>query len=712
LNLQAIFAIVAGMQKTFVPSEWEEKLYSQWERDGVFTAKVDPKKEPFSIILPPPNANADLHVGHAMYVYEDIMIRYHKLQGKEVLWLPGADHAGFETQYVYEKHLAKQDKSRFDFPREELYKDIWDFVMQNRDTMENQLRKLGFALDWEKKKFTLDEDVVQTVYQTFERMFNEGLIYRDKKLVNYCTHDGTSFSDLEVVYKDETVPLYYMKYGPFELATVRPETKFGDTAVAVHPTDKRYIEYIGKEIEVEGLLGTFTIKVISDEAVDPKFGTGVVKVTPAHDFNDYEMAKRHNLPLKQVIGFDGRLNEHTGPYKGMKVAAARAKVVEDLKAKGLITKVNEAYEHRVPTCYKCGRVIEPLPKEQWFVKVRPLTEKAMEAVEKGDIEVHPKRFKKVLYDWLDRFHDWNISRQIVWGIRIPAYQCGSDASEKGWFVSTEKPIKCLKCGNDCGFIRDEDTFDTWFSSSQWPMLTLKTQKDKELYDYFYPTTVMETGYDILPVWVTRMIMMGIFVTGKVPFKHVYLHGMVRDKKGLKMSKSKGNVVNPLVMIDKFGADALRATLVFQTTPGGDVSFAEDKIIGMRNFANKIWNIGRLLKMSEEEGKKGESEPSSEDKKALEELNIAHAALEKSVHKSMNSYEFARAFDDLYEFVWHEFADIYIERLKEAVRSGNIKVLEEMKKVFSTDLKLLHPFMPFVTEAIWKELNGEDTSVFD
>ncbi|MBP9815725.1 valine--tRNA ligase [Candidatus Woesebacteria bacterium] len=700
------------MQKTFVPSEWEEKLYSQWERDGVFTAKVDPKKEPFSIILPPPNANADLHVGHAMYVYEDIMIRYHKLQGKEVLWLPGADHAGFETQYVYEKHLAKQDKSRFDFPRDELYKDIWNFVMQNRETMENQLRKLGFALDWEKKKFTLDEDVVAIVYTTFERMFNEGLIYRDKKLVNYCTHDGTSFSDLEVVYKDETVPLYYMKYGPFELATVRPETKFGDTAVAVHPTDKRYIEYIGKEIEVEGLLGTFTIKVISDEAVDPKFGTGVVKVTPAHDFNDYEMAKRHNLPLKQVIGFDGRLNEHTGPYKGMKVAAARAKVVEDLKAKGLITKVNEAYEHRVPTCYKCGRVIEPLPKEQWFVKVRPLTEKAMEAVEKGEIEVHPKRFKKILYDWLDRFHDWNISRQIVWGIRIPAYQCGSDHSEKGWFVSTEQPKECLKCGKDCGFKQDEDTFDTWFSSSQWPMITLKTQKDKELYDYFYPTTVMETGYDILPVWVTRMIMMGIFVTGKVPFKHVYLHGMVRDKKGLKMSKSKGNVVNPLVMIDKFGADALRATLVFQTTPGGDVSFAEDKIIGMRNFANKIWNIGRLLKMSEEEGKKDESDPSSEDKKALEELNIAHAALEKSVHKSMNSYEFARAFDDLYEFVWHEFADIYIERLKEAVRSGNIKVLEEMKKVFSTDLKLLHPFMPFVTEAIWKELNGEDTSVFD
>jgi len=706
------------MQKTFVPSEWEEKLYSQWERDGVFTAKVDPKKEPFSIILPPPNANADLHVGHAMYVYEDIMIRYHKLQGKEVLWLPGADHAGFETQYVYEKHLAKQDKSRFDFPREELYKDIWDFVMQNRDTMENQLRKLGFALDWEKKKFTLDEDVVQTVYQTFERMFNEGLIYRDTKLVNYCWKDGTSLSDLEVIDKEisesATVEaeggLFFVDYqivggGSIQVATTRPETMFGDSAIMVNPADERFKDKVGKTALIP--LINKEIPIIADEYVDMKFGTGAVKVTPLHDVNDFEVAKRHNLSAIQVIGFDGKLMQ-TGmdSYDGLRPIIARVKIAEDLKL--------EPKKHAkvIKTCYKCGKTLEPLPKEQWFVKVRPLTEKAMEAVEKGDIEVHPKRFKKVLYDWLDRFHDWNISRQIVWGIRIPAYQCGSDASEKGWFVSTEKPIKCLKCGNDCGFIRDEDTFDTWFSSSQWPMLTLKTQKDKELYDYFYPTTVMETGYDILPVWVTRMIMMGIFVTGKVPFKHVYLHGMVRDKKGLKMSKSKGNVVNPLVMIDKFGADALRATLVFQTTPGGDVSFAEDKIIGMRNFANKIWNIGRLLKMSEEEGKKDESDPSSEDKKALEELNIAHAALEKSVHKSMNSYEFARAFDDLYEFVWHEFADIYIERLKEAVRSGNIKVLEEMKKVFSTDLKLLHPFMPFVTEAIWKELNGEDTSVFD
>lgn len=702
------------MQKTFVPSEWEEKLYAQWEQKGVFTAKADPKKEAFSIILPPPNANADLHVGHAMYVYEDAMIRYNKLQGKEVLWLPGADHAGFETQFVYEKHLAKQDKSRFDFPREELFQNIWDFVMQNRETMENQLRKLGFALDWEKKKFTMDDDIVAIVYQTFERMFNDGLIYRDLKLVNYSPFDGTAFSDLEVLHEERQDNLWHITYksieGDFDIvvATTRPETLLGDTAVAVHPEDKRYKDKIGKKVIIPFVNREVTI--IADDVVDPKFGSGAVKVTPAHDHTDWDIGKRHNLEIVQVTGFDGRMNENAGEFKGLKVKQAREEIVNKLKEMGVLIK-EETITHTIPVSYKSGRPIEPLPKEQWFIKVRPLTEKAMEAVENGEIEVHPKRFKKILVDWLDRFHDWNISRQIVWGIRIPAYQCGSDHSEKGWFVSTEKPVTCLKCGKNCGFKQDEDTFDTWFSSSQWPMLTLKTQKDKELYDYFYPTTVMETGYDILPVWVTRMIMMGIFVTGKVPFKHVYLHGMVRDRKGQKMSKSKGNVVNPLAMVEKYGADALRATLLFQTTPGGDVNFAEDKITGMRNFANKIWNIGRLLQ-TYEEGEKNTAEPAKEAIEALGELKKAHDALEKSVHKNMNAFEFARVFDDLYEFVWHQFADIYIERLKDEVRSGNIKVLEEMKKTFSVDLKLLHPFMPFVTEAVWKELHGEDTSIFD
>ncbi|OGK43597.1 valine--tRNA ligase, partial [Candidatus Roizmanbacteria bacterium RIFCSPLOWO2_01_FULL_37_57] len=558
------------MNKAFIPSEWEEKLYSFWEQKGYFKAQINKDKQPFSIILPPPNANAPLHLGHAMYVYEDIMIRYNKLLGKEVLWLPGADHAGFETQFVFEKNLQKQGKSRFDYDRETLFTMIWDFVMENRPIMESQLKRLGFALDWEKKKFTMDDDIVKIVYETFKKLHDEGLVYRDTKLVNFCTHDGTSFSDLEIIYREETAPLYYMKYGPFELATVRPETKFGDTAVAVHPDDRRYKKWIGKEIEVTGLIETFKIRVIADEAVDPKFGTGVVKVTPAHDFNDYEMAKRHNIPLKQVIGFDGRLNELTGPYKGLKVLAAREKVVEDLKQKGLITKIDESYTHSVPTCYKCGRVIEPLPKEQWFVKVRPLADQAIKLVEKGEINIYPRRFKRGLIDWLKKFHDWNISRQIVWGIRIPAWRC-SKCNE--WTVTSgEKPTNCLKCQSK-ELVQDEDTFDTWFSSSQWSYATLLTQDhhsqlsnlNSQFYTYFYPTAVMETGYEILPWWVARMIMMGYFATNKVPFKNVFLHGMVRDKQGRKMSKSKGNVVNPMEVLDKYGADALRAALIFQTT---------------------------------------------------------------------------------------------------------------------------------------------------
>ncbi|OGK13873.1 valine--tRNA ligase [Candidatus Roizmanbacteria bacterium RIFCSPLOWO2_02_FULL_37_19] len=702
------------MNKAFIPSEWEEKLYSFWEQKGYFKAQINKDKQPFSIILPPPNANAPLHLGHAMYVYEDIMIRYNKLLGKEVLWLPGADHAGFETQFVFEKNLQKQGKSRFDYDRETLFTMIWDFVMENRPIMESQLKRLGFALDWEKKKFTMDDDIVKIVYETFKKLHDEGLVYRDTKLVNFCTHDGTSFSDLEIIYREETAPLYYMKYGPFELATVRPETKFGDTAVAVHPDDRRYKKWIGKEIEVTGLIETFKIRVIADEAVDPKFGTGVVKVTPAHDFNDYEMAKRHNIPLKQVIGFDGRLNELTGPYKGLKVLAAREKVVEDLKQKGLITKIDESYTHSVPTCYKCGRVIEPLPKEQWFVKVRPLADQAIKLVEKGEINIYPRRFKRGLIDWLKKFHDWNISRQIVWGIRIPAWRC-SKCNE--WTVTSgEKPTNCLKCQSK-ELVQDEDTFDTWFSSSQWSYATLLTQDhhsqlsnlNSQFYTYFYPTAVMETGYEILPWWVARMIMMGYFATNKVPFKNVFLHGMVRDKQGRKMSKSKGNVVNPMEVLDKYGADALRAALIFQTTEGGDITFSEDKAVGMRNFANKIWNVGRFLylnrngKMKEENGK---------SKKKLSDLHKEFFQLKKKSIKNMDSYNFSLAFDTLFEFLWHRFADFYIEELKEEVRSGNIKVLEGLEEVYLQVLLMLHPFMPFVTEAVWKEFHGEEKSILD
>lgn len=734
------------MDKTFKPAEVEESLYKQWEEKGIFTSQPNKDKTPFTIILPPPNANADLHLGHAMYVYEDIMIRYRKQHGDEVLWLPGADHAGIETQFVFEKHLAKQGKSRFDYDRETLYKMIWDFVHENRGKMENQLRKLGYALDWSKRKFTLDEDVVKIVKETFKQLFDDKLVYRDNRLVNYCTHCGTSFSDLEVKHVEQKDPLYYLKYGPFILATVRPETKFGDTAVAVNPKDKRYKDWIGKEIEVEGLLGLFKVRVIGDDAIDPEFGTGVAKVTPAHDFNDFEMAKRHNLEFKTIIDKTGRMTELAGPYKGLKVKKAREQVAEDMKNKGMLEKVDEDYVHTVATCYKCGRVLEPLLMPQWYVKVRPLADRAIKAVEDGEVKFTNKRFEKSAVQWLTNFHDWNISRQNVWGIRIPAYSCQkSDVSDQNlksdnqkpkterWFVSVGKPDKCQICG-ECVFEQDTDTFDTWFSSGQWPFATLQSI-GKEAFEYYYPTAVMETGYDILPWWVCRMLMFGLYRTGKVPFKAVYLHGLVRVN-GQKMSKSKGNVINPLAMIEKYGADALRAALIFEVGDGTDLSISDDKIRSMRNFANKVWNIGRFLEMNKGSGHsdtdKMSGEESSEalpsvagslasarddkitgqdDEKnttndKIKELEKEFESMEKEFHKNMKDYKFSAAFGLMYEFVWHRFADFYIEQLKEELRNDNIEVRDSLTKIYLESLKLLHPFVPFITDAVYKQFTNK------
>ncbi len=701
------------MNGAFIPHEWETSLYTFWEKKGYFKAHVNSEKEPFCIILPPPNANADLHVGHAMYVYEDIMIRYNKLKGKEVLWLPGADHAGFETQFVYEKHLAKQGKSRFDFDRETLFKDIWDFVMANRETMENQLRKLGFALDWSKKKFTMDDDIVKIVYQTFKRMHDDELIYRGLKLVNYCTFDGTSFSDLEVVYADKKTSLWYLRYpltdNPEQhiiVATTRPETMLGDTAVAVNPKDARFKDYIGKTVKLP-ITGR-EIPIIADDMVDMEFGTGAVKVTPAHDPNDWEAGQRHHLEVIQVIGFDGKMTAEAGKeYEGMYGKQARVKIVEELEKQGFLDKVAE-YEHRVGTCYKCGNPIQPLPREQWFIKVRPLAENAKKAVADGRISLYPNRFVKVFDDWLDKFHDWNISRQIVWGIQIPAWQC-SACSE--WVVTDgEVPSECPHCHGK-KLVQDSDTFDTWFSSSQWPFATLQSLGD-ELYQYFYPTTVMETGYDILPAWVVRMAMVGIYATGDVPFHHVFLHGMVRDKKGQKMSKSKGNVVNPMDMIEKYGADALRATLLFQSSEGGDVNFSEDKITGMRNFTNKVWNIGRFIKLMKDEGKTNSHENGNNAAEILHQLQKEFADVKSKALSDMDNMKFSIAFNDLYEFLWHRYADFYIEELKDAARSGNIEVLEGLEEIYTQTLKILHPYIPFVTEAVWKSFYGEEASILD
>lgn len=697
------------MDSKFTPSQYEEKLNTFWQKRGFFEAKVDPSKKPFSIILPPPNASGSIHIGNAMFVIEDIMIRYHKLKGKEVLWLLGLDHAGNETQFVFEKILNKQGKSRYDYDRETLFKMIWDFVMENKGEIKTQLLRIGFGLDWSREKFTMDPAIIKIVYKTFKELYDKKLVYRAYRLVNFCTRCGTSYSDYEVHYEEQTDPLYYMKYGPFTLATTRPETKFGDTGIAVNPNDKRYQEWIGKEVEVEGLNGVFKIKVVADNAVDPKFGTGVVKVTPAHDFTDYEIGQRHNLPMKQVIDFRGKLTEAAGPYAGLNVLEARKKVAEDLQKKGLMVKIKEDYVHRVGKCYRCGRIIEPLPKEQWFIKIKPLADKAKEMIEKEEVTFYPKKYKRQSIQLLDKYIDWNISRQVVWGIRIPAYMC---KSTQKWFISEVSPSECHFC-NKNDFIQDEDTFDTWFSSGQWPFATLMTE-GKEFYEYFYPTSVMETGYDILRPWVLRMIMLGSFATGKTPFKHVFLHGMVRDKKGQKMSKSKGNIVNPLEMVDKYGADAFRAALLFGIKEGADVPLSDDKVIGMRNFANKIWNIGRFIKMNDG-GQRASSEKTLTDEeihKYLKQLSKEFDAEKKKYQKYMENYQFSKALDLVYHFMWHSYADIYIEKLKEALQDGNIEVLDTFKDVYFENLKMLHPYMPFVTETIWQVFHGEDNSILE
>lgn len=654
----------------------EQEIYDLWEKSGAFSPQPSSHStiKPFTIIMPPPNANDPLHIGHAMFVaIEDILIRYHRMLGDKTLWLPGTDHAGIETQFVFEKKLAKNDQSRFDFDHDTLYKMIWDYVQENSGVATLQMKRLGASADWSRFKFTLDPDIVKFVQETFIKLNNDGLIYRDKKLVNYCTKCGTGYSDLEVLHIEEKAKLYYIKYGPLTLATTRPETKFADTAVAVNPKDKRYKDYVGKEIEVEGLLGKFKLKVISDNYVDPEFGTGVVKITPYHDFNDYEVWLRHKKEIPepvQVIDLRGKLTDVAGRYAGLKVKVARDIIEKDLEELGLLAKPAEEYTHNVGVCYRCKTVLEPLPLTQFFVKVEPLAKKALIALDKKETIILGAGQEKILRHWLENLHDWNISRNIVWGIRIPVWY-----SKNGEYkVSIEKPAGDYK--------QETDTFDTWFSSGQWPVVTLKTNKEND-FNNFYPTSVMETGYDILPIWVLRMMILGIYLTNKSPFKTVYLHGMVRDEQGRKMSKSIGNVINPIDIVEKYGADALRFALVMSSTPAADKSVGENSIRGMRNFSNKIWNAVRFVKEFN-----GEADENKDFNKNLNKI-IGETT------KYLDKYKVGLASEYLYNEFWHWFCDVCIENAK-AGKIGK-KDLTHGLIIF---LKLLHPFMPFVTEAVW------------
>lgn len=707
------YTIMKELDKRFDQTK-EAEIYELWQKSGGFAPEARKTGKPYCIIMPPPNANGPLHIGHAMFVtLEDALIRYHRLRGERALWLPGFDHAGFESQVVYEKKLTKEGRSRFQLSREELYKEIWDFTQSNIGRVKEQFGALGASADWSRLKFTLDPDIVSIVYGTFKQLHDDGLVYRDARPVNWCTKHQTALSDLEVTFVERQDPLYYLKYGPFELATVRPETKFGDTAVAVNPADERYLKYVGQEIEIETLLGPAKIKVIADEHVDPKFGTGVVKITPAHDPNDFEVGKRHNLEVKEVIDQFGKLNEKTGPYAGLKIAEAREKIVEDMKAEGLITKVNENYTHTVGTCYKCGTVIEPRILPQWFVATtktsksgKNLRDDAVKAIKTGQTKFITKRFENIYMSWMSELRDWNISRQIAWGIQLPVWYCANSACEPV-ITAGETPESCLSCGGT-ELTRDPDVFDTWFSSGQWPFATLKTTGEKD-FDEFYPTAVMETAYDIIFFWVARMMMLGLYATGKVPFETIYIHGLVRDKDKQKMSKSKGNVVDPLGMVSEYGADATRFALVYGNAAGTDPVISEEKIRGMRNFTTKLWNIARFIGMQTEGVEKYEWKTATEADKAIAEA--FNESLE-TITTTMESYQLHLAAEKLYNFIWHDLADIYIEATKELVtdEANGEQTKQNLLAMLQMTITMLHPFMPFVTEAIYQQLPSENKGV--
>ncbi len=681
--------------RPYQPQESESAMYALWEKSGYFNPDNLPgdRTEPFTIIMPPPNANGSLHAGHALFVtLEDIMTRYQRMRGKKALWVPGADHAGFETQVVYEKKLEKEGRSRFEMKPEDLYKEIYDFTIENKSFMENQLRQLGASCDWSREVFTLDQKVIDTVYDTFQKLWDDKLLYRGSRIVNWCPKHQTSLSNLETERETRTENFYYLKYGPFVIATARPETKFGDKYVVMHPDDARYAKYKdGDTFECEWINGKITATVVKDESIDMSLGTGVMTITPWHDATDFEIAQRHNLPFEQVIDWRGKLLPIAGEFTGMNIKEARPKIVEKLQSKELVEKIDDKYSHEVPVCYKCNREIEPQVKEQWFVKMQPLALRALEALNNGEVKVLTEQHDKILRHWLSNINDWNISRQIVWGIPIPAWQKDGE-----WKISVESPGE--------GWEKDPDTFDTWFSSGQWPYITLGFP-DSDDFKQFYPTTVMETGADILFFWVARMLMMGLYRTGKVPFKNVYLHGLVRDAKGQKMSKSKGNVISPLTVSDEYGTDALRMGLIVGNTPGTDLNLDPRKTGAYKKFANKLWNITRFVLESGVVTEK----PTLRDADVKILSRLSEVAVD--VTSDLEYFRFHLASDKLYHYLWDEFAAVTIEESKEVLKSTEANSRRyTLYCVLSTSLKLLHPFMPFVTEAIWQKLPKKDSEL--
>jgi len=690
----------------------EEKWYRFWEERGFFTAKLAKDRPRFSMVIPPPNVTGKLHVGHALNTtLQDIMARYKRMDGYDTLWVPGTDHAGIATQNVVERQLAKEGLSRHDLGREEFLKRVWKWKEEYGGAIIEQLKRLGCSCDWTRLRFTMDEGLSRAVREVFVRLWEEGLIYRGDYIINWCPRCHTALADIEVEHEPTAGHLWYIRYplvdgsGHIVVATTRPETMLGDTAVAVNPEDERYRHLIGKKIKLP-LIGR-EIPIIADREVDPEFGTGAVKVTPAHDFADFEMAQRHKLPFVKVMDEDARMTEEAGPYAGLDRFEARKKVVEDLEAQGFLEKI-EDYEVVLGRCYRCGDVVEPLLSKQWFVRMKPLAQPAIAAVERGFTRLIPENWKNLYYDWMYNIRDWCISRQIWWGHRLPAWTC-KDCGEVT--VSREDPEACAHCGSK-NIVQEEDVLDTWFSSALWPFSTLGWPEDTEELRLYYPTSLLVTSFDILFFWVARMLMMGLHFMGAIPFRDVYIHALVRDEKGQKMSKSRGNVIDPLVMIEKYGADALRFTLAALAAQGRDIKLAESRIEGFRHFVNKIWNAARFVLMNLEGFEKRDLKAEDLPKEARWILSRLSRTVRR-VREALDAYEFDQAALAIYHFFWHEFCDWFVEMSKLFLqREGEERALVQnvLLQVLETSLRLLHPFMPFVTEEIWQALPHEGESI--
>jgi valyl-tRNA synthetase len=697
------------MSDRYEPGRVEARWYDIWEKAGYFHADAASTKKPYCIVIPPPNVTGSLHMGHAFNMtLQDILIRYKRMDGYNALWMPGTDHAGIATQYVVERQLAAEDKSKEDLGRDAFVARVWKWKEESGGTIIKQLKRLGASCDWPRERFTMDPGLSAAVREVFARLWEEGLIYQGDYIVNWCPRCQTVLADLEVEREERDAEFVYIKYGPLTLGTVRPETKLGDTAVAVHPKDKRYARYVGQTLEVPSVEGSITLQVVADSAVDPKFGTGVIKVTPGHDPVDFEIGRRHNLPVRSVIGFDGKMTALAGKYAGLDRFECRRLIVEDMKALGLIERI-EPYRHAVGVCYRCKTVVEPLISKQWYVRMKPLAEPAIKAVRSGKIKIVPRGWTKTYYQWMNNIRDWPISRQLWWGHRIPVWYCDADGS---MHVSRTDLAQCPTCAGPLR--QDTDVLDTWFSSGLWPFSTLGWPQATPELEVFYPTSCLVTGFDIIFFWVARMAMLGIKFMGDVPFRHVYIHALVRDAEGQKMSKSKGNAADPLTIMDRYGTDAFRFTLAALAAQGRDIRLAEERIEGYRNFANKLWNASRLVLANlvgfdPKVAKRGR--PAVADRWILSRL----AETVTAVRKGLDAYRFNDAASAVYQFLWHELCDWYLEIAKRSLyqsEAPTARAVTQATLVEALDvtLRLLHPFMPFISEEIWQRLPHHGESV--